>query len=107
MRPRRIRLTDEQRRKLTIRGGALAVLSKHPSWPDLKDEIQAKKDRLERSVLAKTLSPHPIDQRHIDFVRGFIAGMEYLLLIPENAEARLEAYLKEYGVEHAEEGARQ
>lgn len=104
MRPRR-RLTDEQRRKLTTRGGALAVLAQHPSWPDLVQEIQAKRERLERSVVAKTLSTAPVDQRHLDFVRGFIAGMEYLLLIPSNAESRLEAYLKEYGVEHAEEGA--
>jgi hypothetical protein len=104
VRPRRRPPTEEQRRKLTTTGGALAALSQHPSWPDLVAEIEAKKERIERSQLRKTMSILPVDQREIDFSRGFIAGMQYMAMIPQNAESRLEAYLKEFGIE-AEEGA--
>jgi len=97
----RRRLSDDDQRRLISRGGALAALSQHPSWPDLVEEIQAKRQRLERVQLTKALSKAPVDQRELDFVRGFIAGMEYLVEVPSNAEARLESFLKEHGVEGA------
>jgi hypothetical protein len=100
-----VRPTEEQQHRLLTTGGALAALSKHPSWPDLVETIEEKKRKLERVQIAKVLtSGMPANQRDIDFVRGFIAGMEYLLSIPSTAEGRLEAYLKKHGV-NLEEGA--
>jgi|SRR5262252_5832982 len=92
-------LTEEQRHRLVTRGGALAALSQHPSWPDFVEELKAKEERLKRVIVVKVMSKLPVDQREIDFMRGFIAGMQYIATVPENAEARLESYLKEHGVD--------
>lgn len=94
-------MSAEQERRLVTRGGALAAISQHPSWPELVEEIEAKRERLERVTVKKALSKLAADQRELDFTRGFIAGMQYLVSIPSSAEGRLEAYLKEHGVEVA------
>jgi hypothetical protein len=98
MRARR-HLSPEDQRALITRGGSLATLSQHPSWPDLEDEVRRKEERLQKHILAKCMSPvAPINQREVDYIRGFINGMNWLVMVPTNAESRLETYLKEHGV---------
>jgi hypothetical protein len=99
MRPRRRVLSPEAQRELVTRGGSLAALSQHPSWPDLEDEINKKIERLRKRALATSLSQAPVNQRELDYVRGFIDGMTYLVAVPNLAESRLEHYLKERGAE--------
>jgi hypothetical protein len=98
MRPRRKPPTEEQRQRLMLVGGALAALSQHPSWPTLEDAVNEKEEKLRARLLATAFgSPLPINQREVDYMRGYIHGMRWFLAVPENAEARLENYLQEYG----------
>lgn len=90
----RKRLNDEQQRHLMARGSSLAAISQHPSWPDFLEEIEAKATRLEKRTLSLCMGVAPVNQRDIDYTRGFINGMQYIALLSENAEARLEDYLK-------------
>ena len=84
---------------LARRQASLTALTKHPSWPDLVEEVDRKETRLQKRVLATALSPSkPVSQRDLDFVRGFIAGMRWFATVPEVAEHRLESYLREQGV---------
>jgi hypothetical protein len=91
--------SQEQARQLLLTSSALAAISKHPSWPDLVDEINAKQERIRAHVLTTTMSPAPVTQRVVDYWRGFNDGMQYLLKIPTGAEHRLEDYLKRNSVE--------
>jgi hypothetical protein len=89
MRPRR-KLTEEQRRALTIRQGELTALAQHPSWPVLQAVVEEQKARLERELLAKTLyAGGQVDAAQVYYYRGVLRGMRYVLAIAANAEARL------------------
>jgi hypothetical protein len=104
MRARRKPPNEEQQRRLITRGGALAALAQHPSWPDMQEEVKLKEEKLRSLVLTMALSPNkPIDQRQADFVRGFIAGINWFVAVPDGAASRLETYLREHGIA-AEEG---
>lgn len=98
MRPRR-KLTEEQARHLVTTSGALAALQSHPSWENLKGEIGVKEEKCRRVIMAMAMNPNkPVDQRQIDYLRGFIGGMHYIVAVPESAESTLENYLKEQGI---------
>jgi hypothetical protein len=93
---RRRRLTEAQQHDLVQRQAALTSLTKHPAWPDLEAEVAAKRERVERVVLAKTIGTRDeVDLRDIYYLRGFLGGMAYMLAVCENAEATLESFLKE------------
>ena len=104
MRPRR-RLSEVEQRNLITRQGSLSALAQHPSWPDLRDEIDRKQARIERVLVANALGAKPLDQRQVDYLRGFIHGMRWFAAVPEQAEGALEAYLKKQGI--SVEGASQ
>lgn len=101
MRPRtqRRRHDPKTQRQLIARGGALAALAQHPSWGELEAEVGRKEERLRKVLLAQVLGNAPVSQRNIDYVRGFIGGMNWLIAQPSSAENTLEAYLREQGVE--------
>jgi len=98
-RGRRRALSDDQERELLNTQAELTALSKHPSWPTLERVIDQKERRLHKRLLAQAL--HGLDgvsPRAQAYAAGYIDGMRYFLLVPENAEARLEQALKEYGI---------
>jgi hypothetical protein len=100
-RPRR-RVSPETERVLLARQAALTALTQHPSWEELVEEVGRKRTRIEKIVLAKTLSgAQPVDPIEMSFLRGFVAGMEWFARVPAQAEASLERFLKEQGVEGA------
>jgi len=93
-RPRR-RLSDQARRELLTRQGNLTALSRHPNWPDMEAEIERKAQRIEKHLLARFAQRAPIDQREIDYLRGFTDGMRWMGLVPVRAESSLERFLQE------------
>lgn len=93
------RLTDEDRRLLVQRQANLTALTKHPSWPELEAEVERKQTRLEKHILARTLgSTAAFEQREIDYLRGFVNGMKWLVAVPVSAENSLERYLERQGL---------
>lgn len=100
---RRKQLNESQRRELLTRSSSLNALSQHPSWPDIEAEVLRKRERLEREMLVRALGSRagrhaaPVDQREIDYLRGFIGGMEWLVAVPTSAQTTLENYLKQQG----------
>lgn len=93
MRPRR-RLTDAERRRLTIVEGELTALAQHPSWPTLEQAAQQRIEKFQREIAVKIFGGSSLDVERQAFIRGFVKGIQYTLSIPTGAEASLEAYLK-------------
>lgn len=99
--PRR-RMSEAARRELMTRQGDLTALAKHPSWPILEGEVERKRARLEKYLLAKLLGSMPttaINEHEVDYLRGFIQGMTWLVAVPTHAEVTLERFLKAQGIE--------
>jgi hypothetical protein len=95
----RRRVDPETQRVLASRQATLTALTQHPSWPELEAEVGRKRARIEKIVLAKTLtSPRPVATEELAFYRGFVAGMEWFSRVPAQAEGSLERFLKEQGV---------
>jgi hypothetical protein len=92
------RISEEQRRDLTVRQGNLTALANHPSWPTLEAEVQRKKQLVEKRVLSMTLGSGRFSEAEIAFHRGFIAGMRWFTDAPAAAEQSLEDYLRKQGM---------
>ena len=103
MRPRG-RLTEEQARELMLTQADLTALTSHPSWPTLEREVRRKEERWHKQVLALTLGSGNYTHEQIAFIRGFIAGMNWFIAVPSNAESRLEELLKREGIKEVERG---
>jgi hypothetical protein len=95
---RRAPMGDEQRRQLLTRQADLTALTQHPSWPTLIAVVGEKRERMERIALQKTLGLGDPNRDELMTMRGFLAGMQYLLAICAGAERRLEEALAEHGV---------
>ena len=81
---------------LAQRQAEFTALSKHPSWPEFEAEVGRKITRLEKVILSRVLSSTTeFTQREIDYMRGFVNGMKWLVAVPAGAEQRLENYLRE------------
>lgn len=91
-RPRR--LTEQERRNLTVRQGELSALAQHPSWPVLEAEVGRRREVFERELVARIFGGQSVDQERQSFLRGFVKGMQYVLAVPAGAEARLDEYLR-------------
>jgi len=92
-------LNREQQNLLNRRASALAALSKHPSWPELEDEVERKIEKLRKVATAIALNEQGADQRKLDAIRGTIGALNWLVGVPKNAESTLERYLREQGLE--------
>jgi hypothetical protein len=95
---RRRRLSEAERRNLTVRQGELSALAQHPSWPVLAEEVNRKQARIERVLVAKALSKDGLDDDDGAYLRGFIHGMRWFASVPEQAEDALENFLKRQGI---------
>lgn len=90
---------DRARRltELEQRARRLGELKEHPSWLLLREIFEAKRQR-SFAVLMKQLmnggaQAPPLDQRTLDFERGFWAGANWILENPEQAEKTLQSAL--------------
>lgn len=84
------------------RQASLTALTSHPSWPELQAEVERKRVRIEKTILAKTLgTPTPVDPIEMSYLRGFVHGMNWFAQVPEVAESTLEHFLRAQGVKEA------
>lgn len=98
MRPRRRPPDPEAERRRAAINAELVALTAHPSWPELEAEVGRRREEIERQLLHQvTGNPAPVNQREIDFKRGVLYGMTWLITRPRNAELTLERYLREQG----------
>lgn len=83
----------------------LAKLKDHPSWEVLRSEFEARKrrylDKIARQLAAGGIDADPLNQREIDYQRGFLRGAQAVLDSPENAIEHLERVLRKEGKESA------
>lgn len=91
-------LASEELRFLADRAQSLGKLIDHPSWQTLREELTRVRemyiDRLSRRMIHGGISAAPVDQRELDYQRGFFAGAEWILSNPEKAGSSLEQALK-------------
>jgi len=72
-------------------------------WIELEAEAGRKIERLRKVASALALNPDGADQRKLDVIRGTMAGIGWFVGVPRNAQATLEKYLREQGIEIEEE----
>jgi len=85
------RLVAEEIRVLGDRAQSLSKLVDHPAWKTLREELDRVKaqyeGRLARKLTSGGISASPLDQREVDYQRGFFSGAEWILRNPEQAES--------------------
>lgn len=89
---------ERRERKLAIlsqRAQALGALKAHPSWGALRDVFKGKRRRYFENVTSRLMGGTVIDQRELDFQRGFYAGAQWLLDNVENAEEEFEKAMQQ------------
>lgn len=78
----------------------VANLSKNRAWLSLKMHLFAKrekeKERLTRALFRR--NAEPVDQREIDYARGMIDTIEWVLTLPERTAADMERKRERAGV---------
>lgn len=71
----------------------LGKLQEAPAWGRLQAEFAKAKDAYvqgqARKLVSGTIKADPLDQRMIDYQRGFFRGCEHILAMPERAEQAL------------------
>jgi hypothetical protein len=61
----------------------------------LKEIVASKKTRQFDYFTKQLMSGEAVDQRKLDFLRGWWAGCDYVIANPENAEATFDAAMKQ------------
>jgi len=76
----------------------LEKLKEHPSWEILQSEFakleSSYTQSLARQLVTGGISAKPVDQRKVDYQRGFFAAVRAILMAPDNAKAALEKALE-------------
>lgn len=79
----------------------LAKLTEHPSWPVLRQVFADAREKAERKLSREMLSGGelvaPVDQRKVDYRRGFLRGCQAVLDHPELAQHAFEKALETEG----------
>lgn len=65
-------------------------LREHAGWRRLRDSIRADRDRFLLGIARQLMSGQEVDQRKIDFYRGYFQGALDTVERPEKAEENLE-----------------
>jgi hypothetical protein len=92
--PRRVP-TPEERRALMIRKAELTALAQHPSWAVLEAVLADKGERIKNAIAIEVLGGVGMSAERQSYLRGFVRGMAYVMVVPTNAEARLEELLND------------
>ena len=104
MRPRRTRLTEPETRDLRVRHGNLNALTEHHSWAVLLEEIGKREAKIERSIVRQVLhSKEGLGLEDQAYLKGYVEGLRAFAIAPDQAEARLERFLRLHGVTIEEE----
>lgn len=75
-----------------LRRGELTALAQHPSWDVLRAVLSEKAERVKNSIAVRAIGAG-ISPEAQAYERGFLAGMAYAVVVPMNAERRLEELL--------------
>lgn len=100
----RRRLTEAETRDLRVRHGNLNALTEHHSWAILLEEIEKRVGRIERAVVRQVLhSQEGLSVENQAYLKGYVEGVRAFAATPDQAEARLERFLRLHGVTTTEE----
>lgn len=89
-------MNDRVREELIRRSARLDSLSKHPDYPELLAEIERRRERdLKKLVADLVTMGAPVDQRVIDYTRGWWDALEWAINVPDKAKDTLERALRE------------
>jgi hypothetical protein len=67
-----------------------AALQNTPAWVKLNSHLERVLNSFERNLVQQIMSGAEVDQRRIDYVRGFIIGARSVLSLPGRIEERFE-----------------
>jgi len=98
-------LTEAAQAELNRRADRMSSILRTPGWIELEAETGRKIEKLKRVAAALALDPNGADQRKLDTIRGTIAALNWFVGVPKNAQATLEKFLREQGIEVEEEVA--
>ena len=93
----------ETQEELNRRSDRLSSLLPTLGWAEMEAEVERKCERLRKTAAAVALDPDGVDQRKIDTIRGTIAALQWFVGVPRNANASLERFMHEQGIEMEEE----
>ena len=92
-------LTDEQR-ELQDLARDLGKLKESPAWAALRRQYDKASENARRNVANSLFgggaSAPPVDQRAIDYQRGFLRGAKWILDNPEHTEVALQHALRNH-----------
>lgn len=91
--------SEQTRAELNRRADLLSSLLRNPGWAFMEEEIDRKIERLKRTATNVALHPTGADQSKLDTIRGTIAALHWIKGVPRNAEATLQRFLEEQGIE--------
>ena len=87
-------MDEERLLKIGKKAQELELLREMPEWGRLKKIFEDRKLEQQRMLMRRVMSPHPVDQREIDFHRGFWTGCMWLLNCPDSSERSLQKALR-------------
>lgn len=70
-------------------------LTEQVGWKRLAEIVKGERERFFASIASRIASGKVVDQREIDYKRGFYEGARWIIDTPEQAEASLEAAARE------------
>jgi len=89
-------VNEKTREELIRRSVSLHALSKHPSFKELVAEVERRKERdLKRMVADIITTGDPVDQRTVDYTRGWWDSLSWALGVADKAETTLGNALEE------------
>jgi hypothetical protein len=96
-------MPEDPQAVLMQRADRMSSLVHTVGWVELEAETGRKIERLRRVASALALDPKGADQRKLDTIRGTIAALNWFVGVPHKAQATLEKFLQEQGIEIEEE----
>jgi hypothetical protein len=96
-------LSREQQTEIQRRADRMSSILPTAGWMELEAEVERKVTRLRREAARLALDPKGADQRKLDTIRGTIAALNWFVGVPKHAQATLERFLAEQGIEVEEE----
>jgi hypothetical protein len=92
-------VSERTQAELNRRADLLSSLLRNPGWQFMEEEIDRKIERLRRTAMNIALQPVAVDQSKLDTIRGTIAALQWMKGVPKTAEATLQRFLREQGIE--------
>lgn len=94
-------LTNRKTVKLADQAREMAKLTEHPAWPALRQAFAEARAQAERKLVSEMMrggeGAAPLDQRKVDYRRGFLRGCQAVLDHPELAIQAYESAMEKEG----------